>query len=520
MSRRVTSDRPGLVLLFVCAGIFMVYLDSTIVNVALPQIQRSLGGDVTQLQWIVDSYALAFASLLLTSGVAGDLLGRRRLFLAGLVGFTLASALCALSTSIPMLLAARTLQGALGSGLIPISLALVTQLFADPATRAKMIGVWAGVGGLALAAGPVLGGALLAHYSWQSIFWVNLPIGAVAILALARLLPSARPAVTQHLDPLGQLLLIVAVGSLTYALIEGNAQGWGSAVIVGAGATAAVALVAFLAWEARTDRPLLPLGFFRDPTFAAACVVNFAGLFGLFGAIFLLTLYLQTINGLTAIATGVRFLALTTAIMVASAAAPALAKRIGARATIVIGSLLTTAGLLALTTLEVGSGFDRYWYSLVVLGVGVSLAGAPATIALLATVSDERAGTASGVSNTFRQVGGVFGVAMAGAVVLRHMRGALEPAVRALPIPDPAKAQLLDAVGRGDVSGLAALPPGVREAMTGRVAAEFVAGMHGAFVVAAAGGLLSAVVALLAIREHRQRPTARPVPPRPVAVES
>ncbi|MBI1758700.1 MAG: DHA2 family efflux MFS transporter permease subunit [Actinobacteria bacterium] len=510
MNEGKPSRRRALMLVFLCAGIFMVYLDSTIVNVALPEIQAGLGGGVTQLQWVVDSYALAFASLLLTSGVAGDIVGRRRLFLLGLGGFTAASVLCALSGSIGMLLAARTIQGAVGSGLIPVSLALVTQLYADPATRAKMIGLWAGVGGLALAAGPVLGGALLAHLGWQSIFWVNLPIGVVSVFALLRLLPDTQHRIEQHIDPLGQLLLILTTGSLTYALIEGNARGWSSPVIVTVLAVAAVALTGFVGWEVRTARPLLPLAFFRNPTFAAACAVNFFGLFGLFGAIFLMTLYLQTINGLSAIQTGVRFLALTVAIMVASAVAPGLAKRFGARATIVAGSLFTTVGLLGLTGLAVGSEFDRYGWSLALLGVGVSLAGAPATIALLATVPDGRAGTASGVSNTFRQVGGVFGVAMAGAVVLRHLRVGLAPAVQALPISGAAKEQTLAALGRGDASVLRGLPAGVREEVTARAAQEFVAGMHGAFAVAAAGGLLSGVVALAYIRAGRESAVADP----------
>jgi EmrB/QacA subfamily drug resistance transporter len=498
------AARPGprgALLTFLCAGVFMVYLDSTVVNVALPRIQTDLGGGLTQLQWVVDVYALAFASLLLTAGVAGDVLGRRRVFLFGLAGFTAASVLCALSSSIGTLLVARGLQGAAGAGLIPISLALITQLYTDPARRAKAIGVWAGIGGLALAAGPVIGGALLDRYGWQSIFWVNVPLGLVAFAALTRLLPANQARVEQNLDPLGQCLLVIAVGLLAFALIEGNTRGWSSPVIVACFAAAVIASVLFLWWQGRTRQPLLPLGFFRSPIFAAACAVNFLGLFGLFGAIFLMTLYLQTINGLSPIQTGIRFLALTAAIMVASALAPAVARRFGVRGTVVAGSLLTVAGCLGLTRLQVDSGFGAYAWALVLLGMGVSLCGAPATIALLASVPPGRAGTASGVSNTFRQIGGVFGVALAGAVVLRHLRTSLAPTVAALPVTPAVKQSLLDAIGRGDLSQRAGLPPALRAATLDRVAAEFVNGMHYAFLVAALGGLLSALVALAAMRQ-------------------
>jgi EmrB/QacA subfamily drug resistance transporter len=487
----------GALLTFVCAGIFMVYLDSTVVNVALPKIQASLGGGVTELQWVVDAYALALASLLLTSGAAGDIVGRRRMFLLGLVGFTVSSVACALSTSIDALLIARAVQGAVGAGLIPISLALITQLYTEPAKRAAMIGLWAGIGGLALAAGPVIGGALLDEYGWESIFWINVPIGVLSTLGLFRLLPDTQVRVRQNLDPVGQVLFIVAIGLLTYGLIEGNGQGWTSLLIIGVFAGAAVTLAAFLWWQVRTPTPLLPLSFFRNVMFAAACAVNFLGLFGLFGIIFLMTLYLQTINGLSPIETGIQLLALTVSIMVASAIAPMVAKRLGTRTTVVVGSAVTLLGCLGLTRLAVGSGFGTYAWALALLGIGVSLCGAPATIALLGSVPADRAGTASGVSNTFRQIGGVFGVAMAGAVVLQHLKSSLTPVVSALPIPDGLKQTLVDAIGRGDVTPLRALPAGLREAAITRAQEEFVNGMHIAAVIAGAGGLVAGVVALI-----------------------
>jgi EmrB/QacA subfamily drug resistance transporter len=497
---RGSGGGHGALVMVLCAGIFMVYLDGTVVNVALPEIQTDLGGGITQLQWVVDIYALAFAALLLTSGVAGDIVGRRRMFLAGLASFTLASGACALADSMGTLLVARAFQGAAGSALIPVSLALITQLYSEPAARAKMIGLWAGVGGTALAAGPVLGGVLLDHYSWQSVFWVNVPVGVVATVALARLLPRTRGRADGRLDPLGQLLFVASMCLLTFALIEGNTRGWGSAAIVTAFGGAVVTLASFVWWQLRTSHPLLPLALFRNPWFACACAVNFLGLFGLFAVIFLMTLYLQTINGFTPVATGVRLLALTASIMVASAVAPSAAKRFGARSTIVVGSVVTAVACLGLTQLEVGSPFRSYGWGLVLLGVGISMCAAPATVVLLSSVPSDHAGTAAGVSNTFRQIGGVFGVAMAGAVVLHRFRTTLPPTVQALPVPLADKREILDAIERGDLSRLWRLSDGLRQATLGRVAEEFVAGMHTAFVVAAVGGLLSGVVALAYMR--------------------
>jgi len=487
----------GLLLTVLCAGIFMVYLDGTVVNVALPQIQADLGGGITELQWVVDIYALAFAALLLTSGVLGDIVGRRRMFLFGLAGFTAASAFCALASSIETLLIARAVQGALGSGLIPISLALITQLYNDPGKRAKMIGLWAGVGGTALAAGPVLGGALLAQFGWQSVFWINVPVGVLATIVLSFLLPRTQPPSHGNIDPLGQLLFISSMALLTFGLIEGNTRGWGSTVIVAAFSGAGLALTAFVWWQRRNRHPLLPLAFFRNPIFMCACVVNFLGLFGLFAVIFLMTLYLQTISGFTPVETGFRLLALTASIMVASALAPIAAKQFGTRGTIIVGSLLFAGGCIGLTRVEVGSEFGTYGWSMALLGVGISLCFAPATIVLLGSVPADQAGTASGVSNTFRQIGGVFGVAMAGAVVLRHLPTSLAPVVDALPVPPLQRERLLNAINRGDFSSLRELPEELRAATAHQVATEFVVGMHTAFVVAAVGALLCGLITFI-----------------------
>jgi len=441
----------GLLLGLLCTGLFMVYLDTTVVSVALPAVRADFGGSVSTLQWVVDAYVLTFACLLLSAGAIGDLVGRRAVFLTGLVGFTIASALCAVSPSVGWLLAARAMQGVFGAALVPVSLALVVGMYADPAERARAIGAWAGTGGLALAAGPVLGGLLTQHFGWASVFWLNVPIGVVVGAALLKLLPTSPAITNRRIDVIGQVLFAAGIASLTWALIEGGSRGWISAPVLSGLVLAVAALALFVIWEARCPTPMLPLDLVRQRVVAAACTANLLSLSGFYIALFLLTLHLQSVQHLSAVATGARFLALTTAVMAASYAASAVAARIGSRVPAVGGALCATIGLLGLTNLQASSGYLDYAWSLVLLGGGISFVGAPATVALLAAVPPARAGTASGVANTFRQIGAVLGVALAGA--------------------------------------LAGTPP------LASAPDHFVSGMHTAFMVAAGGTVLGAIAA-------------------------
>jgi len=495
-----TGARPrGLLLALVCVGIFMVYLDGTIVTVALPAISDDLGGNLTDLQWVLNAYILVFACLLLTAGALGDVLGRRRVFIGGLVGFTVASALCALAPNVGLLFAARATQGVFAAVLVPVSLALVHDLFAEPKARATAIGVWSGIGGIALVAGPVLGGPLVESFGWQSVFWINVPVGLGVGAALLALLPAS----TRHrrrLDPVGQTLLVVALVGLTYALIEGNTAGWAAGQVLVAFVVTGLALPAFLVWESRVSDPVLPLSLLRNRLVVAACSVNFLSLFGLYGALFLLTVYLQEINGLTATQTGVRLIALTAAIMVAGFAASLLAARLGARWLVVAGSLSTSAGLLLLSQLKVDSGFDAYWPALVLLGAGVAFAGAPATVVLLASVPAQLGGLVSGVFNTFRQIGAVFGVALAGLMLIQHMRDALPAAMASLPLEPAQRDAVVNAFATGDRSRMGELSPQLRQAILDAGAPVFTDGMQLALIVAAAGALLGAVCAAILFR--------------------
>ncbi|HZN20318.1 MAG TPA: MFS transporter [Micromonosporaceae bacterium] len=403
-------------LVLLCTGVFVVNLDGTVVALALPEIGRDLGGGIAGLQWVIDGYVLAVGCLLVGAGALADTLGRKRVFLAGLVGFTALSAACALAPTLATLVAARVVQGVFGAALLPVSLALVVSLYPQPRERARAIGVVAGVGGLAVAIGPVLGGALVAGYGWQSVFWLNVPIGLATVPALAAVLPSP-PAPGGRLDPVGQVLFTAFAAGLTYGLIESARHGWAEPRVVTALAASAVALVLFLAFERRHASPMLPLDLVRRPAVAAASAINFLGFLALFPTLLLLTLFLQDVNGLSAVEAGVRFLALTGALTVGSLVAASAAERWGTRRVIVLASALLATGLVGLTTLRAGSGYGTYWWFLVLVGFGIPAAIAPATVAALAAGPAGLMATTSAILNTFRQFGAVVGVALCGTVL-------------------------------------------------------------------------------------------------------
>lgn len=488
-----------LLLLALFSGLFLVFLDTTVVNVALPDLQDDLGADVRGLQWVVDSYLLTFSCLLLSAGALADRIGAKRLFTGALVGFTLTSAWCALSGSVGMLLVARAAQGVTGAVLMPVSMVIITQLFPDQKARGRMVGVQSAVAGLALAAGPLIGGLLVEEYGWQSVFWVNLPVGILAVAVLAVLLPRARPEQRTGMDLGGQLLFVAGIGLLTYALIEGNAAGWTSARILGCFAGAGVALIAFVFWEARQKHPLLPLEFFRHPHVSAGAIINFTVFGAMFGAVFLLMLTLQEVDGLSPVQAGVRTVVLTVTVAVTSVLGVMLGERVGVRITAFIGAVSMAAGLTGLLLLEYQDGFSHYWWQFLLLGLGAGFAGPPVTAALLRAVPEERAGTGSGVGYTSRQVGSVFGVAVSGTLVSHHLSSGASGALAGLPLPREA----VDKIAAGDFSGASALPERIRPEVLNRVGDLFMDGTHLAYVSGAGACGVAALAALLLLRRHR-----------------
>ncbi|MFJ9853772.1 MFS transporter [Streptomyces sp. NPDC101150] len=396
-------------------GFFLISLDALIVTVALPDIGRSLGGGMSGLQWVVDGYTLMFAALMLSAGALSDRIGAKRAYGGGLVLFALASAACGLAPGLGVLVAARLVQGAAAAVMMPASLALVRQGFPDQAQRARAIAIWTVGGAVAVAAGPVLGGALTASAGWRWIFFVNLPAGLLALGLLTRV--SASPRLPARLDAVGQVTAAVAMGALTYGVIEGGADGFDRPSVVASLLVAAAAAPAFLVAQVRGAHPMLPLPLFRLRVVAVSLVVGFMLNAAYYGGVFIFSLYLQQERGQSALHAGLMFIPMTALVAVVNLASAKLAERFGPRVPMAAGQLLGTAGLVALTA--VGAHTDVWTVAalMVPVGLGGALAVPALTAMLLDAVPADRAGTASAVLNTGRQVGGAIAVAVFGALL-------------------------------------------------------------------------------------------------------
>lgn len=398
----------------ICVATFLVYLDTSITPVALPAIRADLGGGPSAGQWLLDAYTLAFACLLLTAGSLGDRVGRKPVLLVGVAGFTAASVLAAVAWDMGALIAARAVQGVFAAACVPLSLAAITELYPDARARSRAIGVWGGTAGVALALGPLLGGVLVEFTGWPGMFWVNLPIGVVAVAGLALWMPATPPPGGRRLDLPGQALFVVATGALTFVLIEGHRLP--AAVVAGLSALGVAAVGLFGRWEARAAQPMLPPALLRTPAVVVACLVNFLGLFGLYAVLLLVTTHLAGL-GLSPLEIGLRFATLFGSLAVAAVSASKVATRWGTRPTMVAGLLCVAVGLAGLCLLDLGVGFWGYAWAFVLLGVGVPLSsGVVAIQAMMGAVPADLTGTASGTMNTFRQVGAVVGVALAGVL--------------------------------------------------------------------------------------------------------
>ena len=410
--------RRWLVLLAMVFGLFMPMLDHLVVNVALPTIQRELGAGVSGLQWIVDGYTLAFAALLLTGGALGDLFGRKRFYLAGLAIFTAASALSGFSETTSQLIATRALQGVGAALLVPGTLSIISATFSGK-ERGAAIGIWGAIGGLAIAVGPVVGGYLVEHVSWQSVFFINVPVGVVGMVIAGLIVPESRDTSgSRRLDPAGLVVGTAAVSALTYGLIEGGTRGWTDGLILGSLALAAVLLVAFVLVERRSASPMLPLSFFRNPTFSAANAVAALMFFAMVGTVFFLALYLQNVRGWSPAQAGLRLLPLSGAILLFAPVAGKVSDRRGPRPFLIGGPLVTAVGLALLLLTDADTSYAAVILpSFVIVGMGWAMTLAPMTSAVMGSVGQERAGVASAVVNTSRELGGVLGVAAIGALV-------------------------------------------------------------------------------------------------------
>ena len=409
--------RPNFVLAICCTSLLLVGMDVTIVNVALPSIQRDLHASLSGLQWIVDAYSLAVASLLMLSGSMSDRFGRRRVFQIGLVLFLAGSLLCSVAHTIGTLIAFRAMQGLGASMLNPVALSIIANVFPSPKDRARAIGIWGAVAGVSLAAGPLLGGILTQTVGWRSIFWINLPIGLTAVTLAALFVPESKAPRARPIDPIGQSLVLIGLSSMTYAVIEGPHSGWSSRLILGLFATSAAAWAAFVSYEPRRKDPLVDLRFFRSVPFASATLLALCVFACFSGFLFLNALYLQQARGFSAFTTGLCTLPLAVMLMLCAPVSGRLVGSHGTRPSILAAGASLLLSTLLLTHLTVATPLALLLLAYALFGVGLGMINPAITNSAVAGMPLSQAGVAAAIASTGRQVGAALGVAIAGTVV-------------------------------------------------------------------------------------------------------
>jgi EmrB/QacA subfamily drug resistance transporter len=418
------SRRRRIGVLLICSmSLLIVGLDVTIVNVALPSIGRDFGASVSGLQWTVDAYTLVLASLLMLSGSTADRLGRKRTFVVGLLVFSAGSLLCSLAPNLTTLVVFRMVQAVGGSMLNPVAMSIITNTFTNPRERAQAVGVWAAVVGVSMALGPVVGGLLVGTVGWRSIFWINLPVGLAAVVLTLRFIPESRAPKARRVDGVGQLLVVVLLSSLTYGIIEAPDRGWGSPIIVAAFTLAIAALVGLISWEGRRQEPLIDLRFFRSIPFSGAAVIAVAAFATLGGFLFLNTLYLQDVRGLSPLRAGLCTLPMAAMTMVLPPISGRIVGTRGARIPLVIAGIALTVSCVMLTTIGASTSFAWLFIAYVVFGIGFGFVNAPITNAAVSGMPRAQAGVASAIASTSRQVGATLGVAVVGALITSSLGG-------------------------------------------------------------------------------------------------
>ena len=475
-----------------CLSLVVIGLDNTVLNVALPTLQRDLDATASELQWIVDAYMLVFAGCLLTAGALGDAFGRKRALTAGLVVFGLGSGLSVLAETPGWLIATRALMGIGGALIMPSTLSILTAMF-PAGERAKAIGIWAGMSGIGIALGPVIGGWLLEHHSWGSIFLLNLPVVALALVGGRGIVPESRDPRPRGIDLGGFALSIAGLTTLVWAIIEAPGRGWTDTAVMAGFALAAVLLAGLAWWERRAAQPMLDVTLFRDPRFSAASAVIALAFFAMLGTIFFLTQYLQAVLGHSALEAGLRTAPLALGVVIAAPLSARVLAATGLRAVVTGGMLILAAGLVVLAQADAGAGLVHVVGAELIVGFGIGMTTAPATDSIMGSLPLGQASAGSAVNDTTRVAGGALGVAVLGSVLSAGYRGEMETATAGLPTPaaEAASDSLLGALAVAERAG------GAVGAQLGDAAvAAFVSGMHTAVLVGAAIVLLGSLVAM------------------------
>ena len=427
-------ERRWWTLAVLCLSLVIVVVGNTVLNVALPTLVRELHATSSQLQWIVDAYALVFAGLLLTAGALGDRFGRKGTLTAGLAVFGLGSALSATATSAGQLIALRAVMGVGAALIMPSTLSILTTVF-PPHERARAIAVWAGLAGAGAAIGPIASGFLLEHFWWGSVFLVNLPVVVTALVAGRRLVPTSRDPNQPPLDPVGALLSVAGLGAVLYGIIEAPVHGWTDPDTLAFLGTGLTVLGAFAVWELRSRHPMLDLRYFRNPQFNAACAAISMVFFAMFGSFFLLTQYLQMVLGYGTLEAGVRTLPMAFTMMISAPSSAPLVERFGSRKVVSTGLLIVATGLILLSQSHVDSPYSHLALSLVVLAVGMGLSMAPSTTGIMAALPPGKAGVGSAVNDTTRELGGALGVAVLGSLLASQYAAGMPDVAPGLPAP-------------------------------------------------------------------------------------
>ena len=492
-----------------CFALFMIMLDNTVVNVALPSIERDLGASLSSLEWTINGYTLAFAVLLATGGRLGDIFGRRRTFLIGVILFSISSATAGLAPDTTALVASRVVQGIGGALMMPATLSIVTNAF-PAAERGRAIGTWAGVSALALAIGPVLGGFLTEDVSWRAIFFINLPVGLGAVLAcLFAVRESRDETVGREVDYLGVATLTGGLTALVLALIEGNSWGWGSASILGLLAGSVVLLASFVLVELKVKTPMVEFRLFASRNFVGSNVVALIVTFAMLSQFFFLALYMQNILGYSPLQAGVRFLPATLMIVAIAPIAGRLTDRIGARIPIAVGLSLVSVAMFWLTTIDTSTTYGDLFPSFILMGIGMALVMSPMSTAAMNAVADAKAGIASGILSMNRMIGGTLGIAVIGAVFQGAARSRLDGLLSGSGLTAAQRSDIAHGLG----GGVSSVPAGVDNAQAAQVTSAAHDAFIGAFAssmrVATAVTVTGVVVAVTLIRSKRE---AQPEP--------
>ncbi len=502
-AKHTEAPRRWLALAVLCVSLLIVTLDNTILNVALPTLVRDLHATTTDLQWIVDAYILVFAGLLLVAGSLGDRVGRKRMFLVGLCMFAAGSGWAAFSGSVNMLIAARASMGIGAAMIMPATLAIITATFRDPGERARAIALWAATSGLGIAVGPVVGGLLLDHFWWGSVFLLNLPVALIGFLAAVKLVPNSRNEQAKAADFFGAALSVTGLVLLVWAIVETPSHGWSSSRVLVSGGLGLAILAGFVAWERRSSHPMLQLSFFRRRTFSGAVISTGFVMFGLFGLLFVLTQYLQFVLGYTPLQAGIRALPSAGAIAIVAPPSARLVERVGTRFTITGALLLIGGGLFWLSRTTTASTYGDIVTGMVLLGVGAGLAIPSATASVMGSLPQRHTGVGAGTNGTFLQVGGALGVAVAGSLLNTRYQDKLS-AVLPPHLPHAAQDAISGSIG-GAQQVAHELGGTAGQALARAARSAFVEGMRLGLTAATVVVLVAAAVALLVLPSRAGR---------------